>query len=130
MRHLFLKTLGQRMRLLFLASTLVILSGCLTNPNQPPQLLRGDTLEFPLEARAAGIEGVVQVRYDVRADGSVHNAKIVSAEPPDVFDEAALSAIARWRFRPGRKSGEPTNFSGMVSTLRFTFGETDDYPTR
>ena len=111
-------------------SSLVVLSGCLTNPNQPPQLQGGGTLEFPPEARAAGIEGIVEVRYDVRADGSVQNARIVSAAPPNVFDEAALSAISRWRFTPGRKNGEPADFSGMVSTLRFTFGETDAYPTR
>jgi len=109
---------------------LVALAGCLTNPNQPPQLLRGDSLRFPAEARAAGIEGVVEVRYDVSAQGVVSNAVIVSAEPPDVFDEAALEAVQRWRFQPGRRNGEPSAFSGLVSVVRFTFGNTDDYPTR
>lgn len=126
-RSSFIKRVSLRAALICLCP--VLLSACLTNPNQPPQLLRGDTLEYPPNARAAGIEGTVEVRYDVRADGSVHNVRIVSANPAETFDTAALNAVRRWRFRPGRVRGEPSEYKNLVSTVRFTFGETQ-YPSR
>lgn len=109
---------------------LSLLSGCLTNPNQPPVLLRGDALEYPDAARAQGLQGSVDVRYDVAPDGRVLNARVVDASPPGVFDEAALMAVRGWRFRPGRKKGEESRFDGMVSTIEFRFGESDGYPAR
>lgn len=123
----YLSRPSRRVLLVCLCSSL--LSACLTNPNQPPQLLRGDTLEYPPAARAAGIEGIVEIRYDVKVDGSVHNARILSAQPADTFDAAALQAVRAWRFRPGRKRGEPAEYTNLVSTVRFTFGDTD-YPSR
>jgi len=123
-------------RVLWWAKTLLLavlgglLGGCLTNPNQPPTLLRGDALEFPQAARDEGLTGEVRVRYDVTAQGRVVNAVVVRAQPADVFNEAALDAVRGWRFRPGRIKGEPSTFSGLTSTLEFRFGESDDYPTR
>lgn len=107
-----------------------LLSGCLTNPNQPPSLLRGDALSYPEAARSQGIQGEVVVRYDVSAEGRVANAQVVSAEPAGVFEQAALMAVRGWRFRPGRQKGVESEFTGMVSTIEFKFGESDDYPDR
>ena len=106
------------------------LSGCLTNPNQPPSLLRGDTLRYPEAARSQGLQGAVVVRYNVSAEGRVSNVQVVSATPPGVFEEAAISAVRGWRFRPGRRKGEPSEYTGLVSTLEFKFGESDGYPDR
>ena len=107
-----------------------LVSGCLTNPNQPPNLLRGDALVYPDAARAHGLEGMVVVRYTVLADGRVSDAQIISAQPEGVFDEAALMAVRGWRFRPGRRKGVESDFVGLTSTLEFKFGEAGDYPTR
>jgi len=106
------------------------LAGCLTNPNQQPVLLRGDVLEYPEAAREAGLTGSVVVRYSVTAEGKVVDAQVVSAQPAGVFDEAALLAVRSWRFRPGLRKGEPSNFAGLTSTIDFQFGEADDYPDR
>jgi len=107
-----------------------LLSGCLTNPNQPPTLLRGDALSYPEDARSQGIQGAVVVRYDVSKEGRVVNAQVVSAKPAGVFDQAALDAVRGWRFRPGRQKGVESEFAGMESTIEFKFGETDGYPSR
>jgi len=107
-----------------------LLSGCLTNPNQPPSLLRGDALSYPESARSQGIQGAVVVRYNVSSEGRVENAQVVSAEPVGVFEQAALKAVRGWRFRPGRQKGVASEFIGMVSTIEFKFGEADDYPSR
>jgi TonB family protein len=47
---------------------------------------------------AAGTAGFVEVSFTVTALGRVENASVTAAEPPGVFEEAALTAISRWRY--------------------------------
>jgi len=61
--------------------------------------------EYPRRAQAAGIEGQVTLQFTVNADGRVENIRILSAEPPGVFDRAARRAVSRWRFAPRRENG-------------------------
>lgn len=55
---------------------------------------------YPPEAKRARQAGTVQVEFTVDADGSVSNARVVSAEPSRVFDREALNAVRRWKFKP------------------------------
>ena len=50
---------------------------------------------------------MVTVSLLVAADGSVERAKVVAAEPPGVFDAAALDAVRAWRFEPASYGGKP-----------------------
>lgn len=99
----------------------LLLAGCASAP-RPLQLLAGADPVYPPAARAAGIEGEVTIRYDVTAAGRVANAVILAAEPVGVFEEAALAAVASWRFRPATTRGEPTA-PRQVSVLRFRLGD-------
>lgn len=54
--------------------------------------------QYPSAAVASGLEGFVEVRYTVTALGRVEQATVTAAEPPGVFEQAALSAISRWRY--------------------------------
>ena len=121
---------GSGLRLAIVVLLTGALAGCLTNPNQPPTLMRGDALTYPEFARAQGLQGSVVVGYDVAADGRVLNARIVSAMPEGVFEQAALDAVRGWRFRPGRRKGVESLYEGFVSTIEFKFGENDVYPSR
>ena len=117
-------------RCLTVVLAVCLLSGCLTNPNSPPVLLQGDALRFPEAARRDGVEGAVRLRYDVDSEGRVRNAQVLDGTPAGVFDEAALAAVRSWRFRPARRNGQPVAVQGMTSTLQFTHGERNDYPSR
>ncbi len=55
---------------------------------------------YPADAMKAGIEGVVEVSFEVDATGVVRDPQIVSAEPPGVFDHAALAAVRGWWLNP------------------------------
>uniref|UniRef100_UPI00105D27BB energy transducer TonB n=1 Tax=Cognatilysobacter segetis TaxID=2492394 RepID=UPI00105D27BB len=55
---------------------------------------------FPPEALRSAQSGEVQVEFTVSPDGSVSAARVVRANPPRVFDRAAVSAVKRWRFQP------------------------------
>jgi protein TonB len=55
---------------------------------------------YPPEALRSGRAGEVQVEFTVNPDGSVADARVIRADPPRVFDRAALNAVRRWRFEP------------------------------
>jgi TonB family protein len=54
--------------------------------------------KYPPAAASSRVEGFVEVNFTVTALGEVENASVSAAEPPGVFDQAALAAIARWRY--------------------------------
>ena len=68
---------------------------------------------YPSEARLRRVDGWVDLEYTVLPDGSVVDPIVVDSSavrtiasrdtlrvPQDVFNEAALQAIVRWRFKP------------------------------
>ena len=55
---------------------------------------------YPVDALRASVQGEVQVEFTVAPDGSVTDARVVRADPPRVFDRAAVAAVRRWRFEP------------------------------
>lgn len=97
-------------------------AGCASGP-RPLVLLAGGDLAYPAAARAAGVEGEVTVRYDVTAAGRVARAVVLAAEPPGVFEEAALAAVRSWRFRPPTNRDGAAAAPGRVSVVRFRLGD-------
>ncbi len=63
-------------------------------------------LDYPRAALAEGIEGWVDVAFDVTAEGKVTNITIVDASPRNVFDSAAKNALSRERFQPVLVDGQ------------------------
>lgn len=59
---------------------------------------------YPAAAMRAGASGSVQVEFTVATDGTVSDARVVSAEAPRQFarefEREAVSAVKRWRFQP------------------------------
>ena len=59
---------------------------------------------FPATAQRAGASGSVQVEFTVAVDGSVTDARVVSADVPRQFqrdfEREAVTAVKRWRFQP------------------------------
>jgi TonB family protein len=60
--------------------------------------LIGVSPTYPPAALAAGVEGFVEVRFEVDAEGRVSGPEVVAAEPAGVFEDAALAAVSRWRY--------------------------------
>jgi protein TonB len=119
-----------RMRALPFLLVAVLLGACASAGNRPYQLVSAAGPTYPAEARAAGVEGKVLVRYDIGSDGAVENARIESAEPPGVFDAAALATVRAWKFHPQMVKGEPQAVRDIVSTVTFSLhdnGAYDDY---
>ena len=104
-----------------------LLLGCAASQNRPMQLVSGTGPIYPPAAKADGVEGVVVVRYGVSLDGRVVNARVDSAQPEGVFEDAALTAVRSWRYNPALKDGEPVAVDNVVSTLRFELGNGERY---
>ena len=61
---------------------------------------------YPRSASRRGIEGVVKVAFTITKDGRVANQRVLTANPPGVFDKAAIKAIKKWKFNPKIVDGE------------------------
>jgi protein TonB len=75
--------------------------------------------EYPPRALRRGVEGWVQVQFTITATGAVKDAVVVAADPPGLFDEAALRSIARWRYNPKVEGGVAVERVGVQTVIRF-----------
>lgn len=51
--------------------------------------------------------GTVTVGFEVLENGTVNKPKVVNANPPKIFNRAALSAIRKYRFAPQKRNYDP-----------------------
>ena len=75
--------------------------------------------DYPPGPLSRGTEGWVRVRFSVTAVGTVRDAVVVASEPGTLFDEAALKAVARWRYNPRVVNGEAVERIGLETIIRF-----------
>ncbi|MEM6707181.1 MAG: energy transducer TonB [Pseudomonadota bacterium] len=108
----------------------LLMGGCAVSGDRPLQLLSGSGPVYPVDAKAQGIEGEVEVRYRVTVDGRVVNARIVRAQPEGLFDSAALAAVRSFRYRPRQIEGKAVAVDDVSSVVRFRLGDDLGYPTR
>lgn len=59
---------------------------------------------YPEALRSAGIEGYVEIAFEVDAAGRVANAEVTLAMPRGGFEAAALAAVRQWRFAPSAEA--------------------------
>ncbi len=71
-------------------------------PTPVPALLEAPQPRYPLTALRRKLEGEVVLELRIEADGRVAQARVMSATPPGLFDEAAVAAAQRWRFAAGQ----------------------------
>jgi TonB family protein len=79
---------------------------------------------YPPAMRASGFRGEVIVDFIVDLEGRVRNAFVVSSSNPS-FDDAALDAVERWRFKPGQEGNRPVR-THMRVPIVFTLDGTAD----
>jgi protein TonB len=77
--------------------------------------------QYPFEMRRAGITGEVLVEFIVDANGDVRNAFAVRSTQRE-FETAAVQAVSKWKFKPGRKGGRAVN-TRMQQPISFSLAE-------
>lgn len=67
---------------------------------------------YPTSGSFAGQQGYTLVRYDVDETGVTNNVRIIESWPGDTFDNAAIEAVTRWKFKP------PTDQNGAAGAVK------------
>lgn len=75
--------------------------------------------DYPMRARQRGIEGWVQVQFDVSRAGTVENAVVVASNPPRIFDDAAVQAVLKWKYNPKIQNGATVARQGLQVVFPF-----------
>ena len=87
---------------------------------------RVGTPQYPADALAAGIEGVVIAEIVVNETGNVADAKILRSVP--LLDEAALKAVREWQYKPTVVNGQAVPVR-MTVTVNFSQSRNQPAPT-
>lgn len=74
--------------------------------DERPQAVARVSPKYPTELLRAGIEGSVVLLFVLDEKGKVEDVRVESSTRSE-FERPALSAVRRWRFKPGTRNGRP-----------------------
>ena len=78
---------------------------------------------YPDDAVREGIEGHVLLEFVVTESGTVRDPVVLEAEPPGVFDRAALDAVGKFKYKPKVVDGEPAEITGVRNRITFEISD-------
>jgi len=81
--------------------------------------LRSPAPDYPPSALNQHISGSVTLEYTVDTHGEPRDIHVVEATPPGVFDQAAITAVRRWRYAPVKVDGAPVDVPSVRTRVRF-----------
>lgn len=73
---------------------------------EPPVPIRTVVPEYPAALRDNRVSGLVTMNCSVDERGVVTEAKVVKTTN-EAFNQSAIAAVAKWRFRPAHQDGKP-----------------------
>lgn len=83
---------------------------------------------YPISAAMREIEGYVVVEFSVRENGTVLNPTVVQSAPEVLFDQAALNAVTRFKFKPREVGGEHVRVDKVQMKFSFNLESLYDIP--
>lgn len=83
--------------------------------------LRRPPPSYPARAQLEGISGWVKLMFTVTAAGSTRDIRVTAAEPPGVFEEAAIEAAQRFVYAPRLENGVPVDRPNVETEITFTW---------
>jgi TonB family protein len=83
----------------------------------PPELIHFEHAEYPPEALKAGLQAELVLKLTVDKEGNVTKADV--PEPVGSgFDEAAISAALKFKYKPATRNGQPV---AAITLYRYAF---------
>ena len=79
-------------------------------------LIRKVQPEYPIEAKAAGVQGRVRYTAHIAQDGTVTRLELVSGHP--LLVDVARKSIRRWLYKPTLLNGQPV---AVITEIVITF---------
>jgi len=78
--------------------------------------------QYPMRALERGTEGTCNVRFDVTANGTPTNIRILACSS-SLFERAAERAVERWRYSPKVEDGVPVSRVNVETQFEFRISE-------
>lgn len=75
--------------------------------------------QYPQAALSRGIEGYVDVMFDVTELGITDNIRIIAYEPSSIFNSAVVKVIKNWKYKPNVVDGIPVRTPDIRDRVRF-----------
>ena len=75
-------------------------------------------VEYPGSALAGNVTGKVTLRLTIDHRGMLRDLRVVEAQPPGLFEEAASKAARALTFRPALRNGVPV---GSIKVIEVPF---------
>jgi TonB family protein len=72
---------------------------------------------YPLSALAWGHQGRTVLEFTITDEGHVENPKIRTSSGHADLDDAALSCVVHWRYRPATQDGKPIAVGWMAAVV-------------
>ena len=74
---------------------------------------------YPAEARRKEWTGVVYLRVSISSSGKVTAVSVSRSSGHSILDNAAVSAMKRWKFRPAKNRAGEAVPSTVVAPIQF-----------
>lgn len=78
---------------------------------------------YPSRALSRGIEGYVDLAFDITPAGSTTNIRVLEAQPSGVFERAAINALQKWKYKVPVVDDEPQGQVDMMTRMSFEIDE-------
>lgn len=85
-------------------------------------VVKSVTPDYPTRAQRKHQEGYVDLHFTSSTTGDVKDVVVAAAEPAGVFDEAAIRALKRWKFKPREVDGQAID-QRLALRMRFELAE-------
>jgi len=77
--------------------------------------ISGTPPEYPYNAKAARIEGVVILEATITKAGTIGNLRVLTG--PSMLQQAALDSVKTWRYKPYLLNGEPVEVETQLNVI-------------
>ena len=81
---------------------------------------RHEPPKFPAATRNRNIDGWVELEFTVLPDGRTGDIVVTNSNPRRTFDNAAINAVAKWRYQPVMRDGKAVE---QRAAVRIRFAE-------
>lgn len=85
-------------------------------------VVKSVTPDYPTRAQRKHQEGYVDLHFTSSTAGEVKDIVVAASEPQGVFDEAAIRALKRWKFKPKEVDGQAID-QRLALRMRFELAE-------
>lgn len=74
---------------------------------------------YPESAAERGIEGYVLLEFTVTETGATADPVVIESQPQGVFDQAAVKAVLKFKYKPRVENGKPMRVTGVRHVITF-----------